>query len=198
MQQRGYNIQIKEDVVLVEHRASLRPRTLILLCAAYVAYCLLPTNRKVLHDFYVSPDPVVACFAIFFLLIPFVSAATWLVFNSGEVFRCDRDELRFARRRVLGRWHRFSFSSRQVRRLRRTFRGGPKSRNYKVLTFDVYDKAFDILEEIETRDAEHILKACKALGLDFELPLADPGAHMLRDIEQRGWWVNPLKSDDQT
>jgi hypothetical protein len=150
----------------------------------------------VFRDFYFSHDPVTACFAIFFLVIPFVSGATWLFFSSGEVFRCGAHELRFARRRTLGRWHRFSFSSKEVKGLQRTFRGGPKRRSYMVLTFDSAGRVFDILEEIDLQDSERILEACKAMGLDVTLPASDPGAHMLRDIDQRGWWVNPLKSDE--
>ena len=194
MKQRGYTVRVQEGRVSVEHRASFRPRTLVWLAIAYLCYCLLPAVRKTFVDFYLHRDPVVAGFGLVFLLIPFMSGATWLFFASGEVMYCDTKELGFARRRTLGRWHRFRFPAGQVRGLERAFRGTGRSRNFTVLTFQVEGKRYDMLENLSPTDSDHILKACKAIGVDAII-VVDEGAAMLRDIEKRGWFINPLRPD---
>ena len=196
MKQRGYTVQVEQGRVSVEHRASFRSRTLVWLLIAYLCYCLLPDVRKVLTDFYKHRDPVVGGFALLLLLIPVLSGATWLFFASGEVMHCDARELHFARRRTWGRWHRFRFPAGQVRGLQRAFRGSSKSRSFTVLTFQVEGKRYDMLEELSPTDSEHVLKACKAMGLDAVI-VVDVGAAMLRDIDQRGWFINPLRPDHE-
>lgn len=114
---RGYIVHTDEDQVSVEHRASFRPRTIMLMSVVYLCYCLLPAVRGVLVDFYRSHDPVVAGFALFMLLIPIMSGFTFFFFASGEVMRCDARELHFAKRRTWGRWHRFRFASQEVREI---------------------------------------------------------------------------------
>jgi hypothetical protein len=194
VKKRGYTVRIEQARVSVEHRASFRPRTTVLLVIAYLCYCLLPAVRKVLADFYFHRDPVVGGFALVMLLIPFLFGATWLFFVSGEVMHCDAQELRFARRRSLGRWHRFQFPSVDVKELQKAIRGGSKTRHYTVLTFRYGGKKYDMLENLDTADSDRVLKACKAMGLDAIIVL-DVGAAMLHDIDKRGWFINPLRSD---
>jgi hypothetical protein len=195
MKPRGYIVRVEADRVTVEHRASFRPRMIVWMAAAYLCYCLLPGVRKVLVDFYHSRDPVIGGFALLMLLIP-LSGATWLLFASGEVMRCDAHELHVARRRTWGRWRRHHFLSPQVRELHRAFRGTGKSRSYTVLTFQYDGRTFDMLEYLSDTDSDHVLKACKSMGLDA-IVTVDEGAAMLRDIDQRGWFINPLRPDDQ-
>jgi hypothetical protein len=194
MKQRGYRVRVEKDSVSVEHRASIRPRTIVCLAIAYVCYCFLPAVRRVLTDFFASGDPVIGCFAMLLLLIPFLSGATWLFFASGEVMRCDAQELRFARRRSWGRWHRFCFSSAQVQELHRDYRGSGRNRHFTVLTFQCEKRTFDMLEDLSLTDSESVLHACKSMGLDVIIPV-DEAAGMLHDIEQRGWFINPLRPD---
>lgn len=191
---RGYRVRVEKDNVSVEHRASFRPCTIACMAIAYVCYCLLTSTRKVLTDFFASWDPVIGCFALLLLLIPFLFGATWLFFASGEVMRCDAQELRFARRRSWGRWHHFRFSSAKVRELRRDFRGSGRTRHFTVLTFQYEGRTFDMLEDLSLTDSESVLHACKSMGLDVIIPV-DEAAGMLHDIEQRGWFINPLRSD---
>jgi hypothetical protein len=147
-------------------------------------------------DFYHSTDPVTGGFAFFMLLIPFVFGATWFFFRSGEVMRCDAQELQIARRRTWGRWHRLSFPSAQVRELRSAMRGNVKSRNFTVLTFQYDTRAFDMLENLNSTDSDRVLRACKSMGLDA-IVVVDDAAAMNRDIDQRGWFINPLKPDQE-
>jgi hypothetical protein len=164
------------------------------MAVAYLCYCFIPGVRKILVDFYTSRDPIIGCFALFMLLIPFLSGATWLFFASGEVMRCDAQQLHFARRRTWGRWHRLRFSSAQVRELRRAFRGTGKSRSFTVLTFRYDGRTFDMLEDLNRTDSDRVLQACKSMGLDA-IVVVDDAAVMNHDIAQRGWFINPLRPD---
>lgn len=196
MKQRGYRVRIEKGSVSVEHRASFRPRTLACLAIGYVCYCLLSSVRKPLVDFFTSWDPAIGAFVLILLLIPFLSGATWLFFASGEVMRCDAEELHFARRRSWGRWHRFRFPSVQVQDLHRAFRGSGRNRHFTVLTFKHDGETFDMLEDLSLTDSESVLQACKSMGLDVSIPV-DEAAGMLHDIEQRGWFINPLRPDHE-
>jgi hypothetical protein len=193
---RGYIVHTDKKYVSVEHRASFRPRTIVLLSAAYLGYCLLPAVRRVLLDFYRSHDPVVAGFALLMLSIPFMSGAGLLFFASGEIMRCDQQELHFAKKRSWGRWHRFRFAMKEIRQLRRTSRGaGSRSRYYTVLTFQHAGRTYDMLENLDPGHSDQILRACEAIGLDVVIG-SDNSAAMNRDIAERGWLVNPLKPDE--
>jgi len=192
VKQRGYIVRVEDGHVTVEHRASFRPRTIVWMSVAYGCYCMIPGVRKILVDFYNSHDPVIGCFALFMLLIPFLSGATWFFFRSGEVMYCDAQELRLARRRTWGHWHRLRFSSAQVRELRRASRGNAKSRNFTILTFQYDGRTFDMLEDLNSTDSDRVLRACKSMGIDAII-VVDDAAAMNHDIEQRGWFINPLK-----
>ncbi len=194
MKPRGYIVRVQTNRVTVEHRASVRPRTVFWLAFGYGCYCLLPGVRKMLVDFYHSGDTTTGGFAFFMLLIPFLSGATWFFFRSGEVMRCDAQELQIARRRTLGRWHRLDFPSPQIRQLCSANRGNPKSRNFTVLTFQYDGRTFDMLENLNPTDSDRVLRACKSMGLDAII-VVDDAAAMNHDIAQRGWFVNPLKPD---
>jgi hypothetical protein len=128
------------------------------------------------------------------LLIPFLFGFTWLFFASGEVMSCDVHELRIAKRRTWSRWHRHRFRSPEIRTLQRVFRGTSKSRSYTVLTFQYGGKSYDMLEDLSLTDSDCILNACRSMGVDAIITV-DPGAAMLRDIDQRGWFINPLRPD---
>ncbi len=191
---RGYRVRIEEDRVSVEHRASFRRSTIAELAILYLCYCLFTDVRKTIVDFYNSHDAVIGGFALLLLLIPFLFGATWLFFASGEVMSCGAQELYFAKRRIWGRWHRFRFPSTEIRELRSTFRGSSKTRIYTVLTFKYNGHTFDILEDLSRTDSDRVLHACKSLGVDTIISI-DPGDAMLKDIDQRGWFINPLRTD---
>ncbi len=131
--------------------------------------------------------------ALIFLLIPIVIVISLFHALSGEVMRCDANELLIAQRRTLGRWHRFHFKSSEVREFRRDVRSRGRSW-YSILTFRYGDVAFDLFENLSLTDAAQILEACKSLGVDTILPDMT-GAAMLMDIEKRGWFINPFKPD---
>jgi hypothetical protein len=194
MKARGYIVRAERDRVTVEHRASLRLRTIIILSVGYICYCLVSRVRTILIDFYHSHDPVIGGFALLMMSIPFLFGVTWLFFTSGEVMSCDAHELRVARRRIWGRWHRRCFFSPQVLKFQRAVRGTSKSRNYPVLTFQYDGRSYDMLEYLSATDSDCVLTACKSMGVDAIITV-DPGAAMLRDIDQRGWFVNPLRPD---
>lgn len=145
-------------------------------------------------DFYTSRDPFVGGAALMMLLIPFLFGATWLLFASGEVMHCDAQELHLARRRTWGRWHRFRFPSEQVRELRRAFRGSGKNRSFTVLTFQYGGRTFDMLEDLNWTDSDRVLRACRFMGVDTIIPI-DEAAGMMKDINRRGWFINPLRPD---
>lgn len=192
MKPRGYTVRVEADRVTVEHRASFGPRKIVYMAVAYLCVCLISDVRKILVDFYKSPDLATGCFALLMLLLPILCGVTWFFFASGEVMRCDVQELHFARRRTWGRWRRHRFSSAHVRELRRVFRGGPKSRTFSVLTFQYDGRTFDMLEDLDQMDSDRVLHACKSMGLDI---MVDDAAVMLHDIAQRGWFINPLRPD---
>ena len=166
----------------------------MILSVGYICYCLVSRVRTILIDFYHSHDPVIGCFALLIMSIPFLFGVTWLFFTSGEVMSCDAKELRVARRRIWGRWHRRRFTSLQVSKLQRVVRGNIKSRNYPVLTFQYDGRTYDMLEYLSATDSDRVLVACKSMGVDAIITV-DPGAAMLGDIDHRGWFVNPLRVD---
>jgi hypothetical protein len=166
---RGYIVHIGEGDIAVEHRASFQPRTIVFMSVAYVCYCLLPAVRGVLVDFYRSHDPVIGAFALLMLLIPFMFGAGLFFFASGEVMRCDMQEMHFAKRRTWGRWHRFRFIPGEIRQLRRTSRGaGSRSRYYTVLTFQHGGRTYDMLEDLDAEQSDKVLQACSAMGVDVD------------------------------
>ncbi len=179
--------------MIVEHRASLGA-SLGLLVFVYLCYCLLPDVRKTLVEFYASHDASAAAAALILLIIPMLTGVSWFRFASGEVLYCDRNELRFARRRAWGRWHRFRFASGEVKELHRTFRGSAKSRGYSVLTFDVQGQVHDMLENLNYTDSDRVLRACRSMG--YDVAIDETADAMLKDIEKRGWWINPFRTDD--
>ncbi len=194
MKAQGYIVRVEAARISVEHRASLRPRTIAILSVGYISYCLVSRVRTVLIDFYHSHDPVTGGFALFMMSIPFLCGITWLFFASGEVMSCDAHELRFARRRMWGGWHRLRFASPRIQKLQRIVRGSSKSRTYSVLTFQYEGRSYDMLEYLSNADSDRVLVACKSMGIDA-IVVVDPGAAMLRDIDQRGWFINPLRPD---
>jgi hypothetical protein len=171
MKVRGYAIRIRADHVLVEHRAAFRRRTIVLLSVAYLCYCLLPAVRQPFIKFYRSHDLIFAGFALLMLLIPFMSGVGLLFFASGEVMRCDAQELRLAKRRTWGKWHRFHFSARDIRQLHEAPRGGGRVPSYTVLTFQHGGRTYDMLENLDAESSARILKACKAMGFDAVVKL---------------------------
>ncbi len=163
---RGYIVHTDEGHVSVEHRASFRPRTIMLMSVVYLCYCLLPAVRSVLADCYRSHDPVAVVFALFILLIPIMSGFTLFFFASGEVMRCDAREIHFAKRRTWGRWHRFRFASQEVREIHLASRGGGRARYYTVLSFQHGKRNYDMLEDMDSQSSARILKALAGMGLD--------------------------------
>jgi hypothetical protein len=194
MKKPKYRVRVQNGSVIVEHRASFGPAAFSLLLLGYLCYCLLPEVKDTLGNFYTSHDPVMGVFAFFLLCIPALAGLSWFRFASGEVLYCGRNELRLARRRTWGRWHRFRFPAQEVKKFRRVIRGTSKSRNYPVLTFDVQAQTYDILEDLGYTDSDRVLRACRAMG--FDVITDEVGDAMLKDIEKRGWWINPFRTDD--
>jgi hypothetical protein len=191
MKVNGYAVRVEAGAVVVELRrstaAAVESGCVVLFLAAMVG---LPR----LGDLDRARDASDVAFALSLLLVvPLLAGFGWLRAARGEVMRCDGRELQFARRRMVGRWRRFRFASGEVKELQRGFRSTGKS-GYVVVTFQHDGNWFDMLENIGREDALQVLKACKALGMDVVLPDTS-GDAMLRDIEKRGWWVNPLKPD---
>ena len=181
--------------MIVEHRASFGPGTLSIFILGYLGcYALVPDSRKAFIEFCTSPGLSTGAPLSLFLFIPVIIGFSWLRFASGEVLCCDRSELRFAQRRIRGRWHRFRFASNDVQKLRRAIRGSGKSRNYSVLTFEVQGRSYDMLEDLSYIDSDRILRTCRAMG--FDVVIDEVGDAMLKDIEKRGWWINPFRTDD--
>jgi hypothetical protein len=50
-----------------------------------------------------------------------------------------------------------------------------------------------MLEDMSYTDSDRVLRACQSMGFDVVIDEADV---MLKDIEKRGWWVNPFRTDD--
>lgn len=194
MKKYGYRVRVEDGSVIVEHRASFSRVVLGPLLLCYMCLMVLPEVRRALVEFYASPNASAAVSSLLFLVVPVVTGVSWLMFASGEVLYCDRKELRFARRRIWGRWHRFRFASSQVRKLHRAIRGSGKTRNYSVLTFEVQGRTYDMLEELSYTDSDRVLRACRSMG--FDVVIDETADAMMKDIEKRGWWVNPFRTDD--
>ena len=189
MKPRGYSVRIETNHVTVEHRASFRPRTIAILAVLYVCYCLSPSPRNSLLKFLRAGDPVIGCFALFFLAIPLIGGVTWLTFQSGEVFRCDEKTLALGQRRTLGRWHRSTFAKAGTS-LAWTFFFRSKARSYEAIQVDSGGVVIRVLEDLPKTDGCNVLNACSRLGWKVTLPEILP---MNEDIEKRGWFVNPWK-----
>ena len=180
--------------MIVEHRVSIGTAVLVPLAMISCTYLVSPDVRRALAEFYASPDFASGVLVFLLLPIPLLFGLSWFRFASGEVLRCDRNELRFARRRMWGSWHRFQFASGQVKKLRRDFRGSGKTRGYSVLTFDVQRQTYDLLENMSYTDSDRVLRACRSMGVDVVID--ETADVMLKDIEKRGWWINPFRTDD--
>lgn len=181
--------------MIVEHRASFGAGDLSVLILVYVGcFAVVPDFREVFLEFGTSPGLSTGAALLLILFIPVLTGFGWLRVACGEVLCCDRNELRFAQRRTWGRWHRFRFPSNEVKKLRRAFRGSSKSRSYSVLTFEVQGRTYDMLEELSYTDSDRVLRACRAMGIDVIID--EVGDAMLKDIEKRGWWINPFRTDD--
>lgn len=179
--------------MIVEHRVSIRNAILVPFAMVLCVYGVSPDIRRAIADFYTSRDLSSGVLVFMLLLLPVLLALSWFRFASGEVLYCDRNELRFARRRMWGRWNRFQFPSSDVKKLRRVFRGSGKTRGYSVLTFDVQGRTHDMLENLTYTDSDRVLRACRSMGINVVIDEADA---MLKDIEKRGWWINPFRTDD--
>ena len=193
----GYVVRVTAGKVVVEHRAAFQPATLVVLCAVYGLYCVISPVRETSVNFMRTRDPVFAAFVLLFVMLPWASALTWLLFASGEVMRCDRRELHFAKRRTWGRWKRYRFDTAEIKHLHSAWRGGPKRRNYTVLSFVSDGQRYDLLEDLPAEESRDVLEACRAFGVDAVSArvLPDPAVVMKADIAMRGWWVNPWGKD---
>ena len=195
MKKPKYRLRIEAKSVIVEHRVSLGASTLLIFVLGYLScYCIVPDFRKAVMQFCTSASFSTGAALLWPLPILGLSGWSWLRFASGEVLCCDRSELRFAQRRTWGRWHRFRFASRDVKKLQRAIRGSSKSRNYSVLTFDVQGRSYDMLEDMGYTDSDRVLRVCRSMG--YEVIIDETADAMMKDIEKRGWWINPFRTDD--
>jgi len=193
MKKPNYRVRILDGSVIVEHRVSLGPVALSFLMVGYIGYCSFSGAGQSLVDFYTSRDAATGALALLLLLIPALFVVGWLRFASGEVLCCDRNDLRFARRRMFKHWQRFQFPASDVKQLRRAIRTTGKT-SYSVVTFEVQGRAYDLLENLKYTDCDRVLRACRAMG--FDVVIDETADAMLKDIEKRGWWINPFRTDD--
>ena len=193
MKKPNYRIRVLDGSVIVEHRVSLGNVTLSFLMVGYVFYCWFSGARQSLVDFYTSRDPATGVFALFLLLLPALFVVGWLRSSSGEVLCCDRSELQFARRRMFRRWQRFRFLSGDVKKLRRAVRTAGRT-TYPVLSFEVQGRAYDLLAYMKYTDCDHVLRACRSMG--YDVIIDETADAMMKDIDKRGWWINPFRTDD--
>ena len=155
------------DRVLVEHRASFRPRTIVFLCIAYLAYYLLPGIRPLIVDALRSHDLVSIAFMLLLLQLPLVTPFLCIFFfASGEVMRCDAEELRFARRRTFWRWRRFTLPAREIRELHFAFGLGGRARNFNALLFQHRGRTYYMLEDLDVASADRVLSTLSKIGVD--------------------------------
>jgi hypothetical protein len=131
--------------------------------------------------------------AITFVVIAVIAGVSLLRSPAAESIVFSRARVQDARRSILGRWTRQAFATTEVQRLRREIRSAG-DQSYPVLTFTRNGRDWDKFPGITYTDSEAVLNACRALGIDVYRPV-DPAAAMLKDIEERGWWQNPLKPD---
>lgn len=150
----------------------------------------------ILASFHAHPDPAVGCVILILLLMPFIPGALWAFFVAGEAMHCDARELRLARRRNLGRWQRSCYSCARIRGLQQAMRRSGRYTYVSVLTFQYDGKTVDMLQSLNWTDTESVLKACKVMGLDAVLLKEDEASAMQRDIDRRGWFINPLHPDN--
>lgn len=173
---KSYKIRTGKDHVSVSHRESFSRTAIVAIGISLWFFLTLDSAR------------IVACF-IFLLLF----GVGLLSFTSGQVIHCDARELHLASRKIWKRWHHLRFSSEEVRGLHTAVRGMGEH-SYRVLTFQYQGQTIDMLKNISWTDADRVLIACRSLGLDTIIPI-DPGAAMIKDIERRGWLLNPLRPD---
>lgn len=180
--------------MIVERRVSLFvPFAVGVPLAAYIFVSIFPVARGSLADFFISGESLDGLFGFLLVAIPVLSVVNWFRFASGEVFRCSRNELLFARRQPFRYWQRFRFAAVEVKGLSRAIRSAGRS-SYPVLSFAVRGRTYDILENMGYTDSDRVLRACKSLGLDVVID--ETADAMLKDIEKRGWWINPFRTDD--
>ncbi len=51
-----------------------------------------------------------------------------------------------------------------------------------------------MLENLSYTESDRVLRACRSMGLDVFID--ETADAMMKDIEKRGWWVNPFRTDD--
>lgn len=184
MKPRGYKVRIDGKQVVAEHRTTFSPRRAVCIAFASMVLCLCTPHRGL-------PELL---FLLLLIVVPTIALVVGLLYRSlNEVLICDAEELHFAKRNLLGRWHRFQFSSTLVQGFQRVFRKQGRD-SIPTLTFQYAGHTFYILDYVTYIDSERILNACKSMGIDT-ISKTDDAAAMLRDIDKRGWFVNPLRPD---
>lgn len=168
------------DRVWVEHRASFRPRTIVLLCIGYLAYCLLPGIRPLLFSVLRSHDLAAIAFMFLLLQLPLVPLMGVFFFASGEVMRCDAEELRFARRRTFWRWRRFTLPAREIRELHFAFNLGGRARTFNALLFQHRGRTYYMLEDLDVVSANRVLSALSKMGVDAYADATQMPSYKLR------------------
>ena len=184
MKPRGYTVRIDGKHVVAEHRTTVRPRTAFCIAFAFMVLCLFLPHRGL-------PEFLLLLMVLLVLTIVIFVGVLYRSLN--EVLICDAETLHFAKRNLLGRWHRSQFSSTLVRGFQHVFRTQGKER-IPTLTFEYAGQTFYILDYVTYTDSERILNACKSMGIDT-ISKTDDAAAMLRDIDKRGWFVNPVRPD---
>lgn len=163
---RGYKVRIGVDRVWVEHRASFRPRTIRLLCIGYLAYYLLPGVRPNIFSALRSHDLAWIAFTFLLFQLPLVPLIGLFFFASGEVMRCDAEELRFARRRTFWPWRRFTLPAREIRELHFAFNLGGRARTFNALLFQHRGRTYYMLEDLDVASANQVLSTLSKMGID--------------------------------
>lgn len=187
----SYEIRMDASRVSIKHRVPLWKNVMLWTFVAYFCGAVIFSISKSISEGFADIAALLA--AIFpAILFAFVTLVGSIRLVSGEVVQCDKQEFHVASRRLWGRWHHRRYRNEQILKLKWAVRNAGKY-TYSVLTFQVGNQTIDILREITWTDADHILRACKSFGIDTLIDETD--AAMRRDIDKRGWWVNPLKPD---
>ncbi|NYF78926.1 hypothetical protein [Granulicella arctica] len=192
MKPRIYEIRVSADKVSVKYRMPLWNLAIAWIVAAlYIGYASICCIRKL-----VEPIAGASDFSSLLLSLPFalLFAFRSITMISGEVLQCNAHELHLARRRIWGRWQHLHYPSARVRCLQWAVRSAGRS-SYTVLTFQYDGQTIDILKGLTWTDGDRILRACRSMGVDTIIDETD--AAMRRDIDRRGWWVNPLRPDSE-
>jgi hypothetical protein len=191
----GIQIEIKPGYLLVRQRR-VGTKSLLMVLFLGCLYCASSLLRlfNALVTALASRDWATASIVSTLLLAALLSLAG-LLFGlfTAQVLKLDAQQLQLARKEVFRPWRRSIFETGAIQKMKHGIIRQSATEVVRGLVIEFSGHTEGIFPYLSPLDGDDILKACEAFGIPTE---HDPAVHMLRDVQQHGWFVNPWRPDD--